>query len=77
MDAKKREIRNLECQLSFREATTEASSQGILGTISGREVWANPEYANNVLGWTAEVPIEETMRSAWAWQCRLRERGIM
>ena len=41
------------------------------------KVWANPEYANNVLGWKAEVPIEDTMRSAWAWQCRLRERGIM
>ena len=43
MDAKKREIRNLECQLSFREATTEASSQGILGTISGRAICFNSE----------------------------------
>ena len=41
------------------------------------QVWANPAYANNVLGWTASTPIDDTMRSAWAWQCKLRERGIM
>ena len=42
MDAKK-EIRNLECQLAFREASTEASSKGILGTISGRAICFNAE----------------------------------
>lgn len=42
MDAKK-EIRNLECQLAFREASEEASSKGILGTISGRAICFNAE----------------------------------
>lgn len=41
------------------------------------QVWANPAHANNVLGWTASTPIDDTMRSAWKWQQRLRERGIM
>ena len=41
------------------------------------KVWADPSHANNVLGWKADAPIEDTMRNAWAWQCRLRERGIM
>ncbi len=41
------------------------------------KVWANPARANNVLGWVADTPIEETMRNAWAWQMKLRERGIM
>lgn len=41
------------------------------------KVWADPSHANNVLGWKADTPIEDTMRNAWAWQCRLRERGIM
>ena len=41
------------------------------------QVWANPTYANEVLGWTASTPIDDTMRSAWKWQQRLRERGIM
>jgi len=35
------------------------------------QVWADPTRANEVLGWTAEVPVEETMRNAWAWQCTL------
>ena len=42
MDAK-REIRNLECQLAFREASEEASAQGILGTICGRAICFNAE----------------------------------
>lgn len=42
MDAKK-EIRNLECQLAFREASEEASSKGILGTICGRAICFNAE----------------------------------
>ncbi len=41
------------------------------------KVWANPARANNVLGWVADTPIEETLRNAWAWQMKLRERGIM
>lgn len=43
MDATKREIRNLECQLAFREASEEASSKGILGTICGRAICFNVE----------------------------------
>ena len=43
MDAKKNEIRNLECQLAFREASGEASEKGILGTICGRAICFNAE----------------------------------
>lgn len=35
------------------------------------QIWAVPTKANEVLGWTAVVPIEETMKNAWNWQCRL------
>ncbi|MDE6007100.1 MAG: UDP-glucose 4-epimerase GalE [Muribaculaceae bacterium] len=35
------------------------------------KIWADPKKANEVLGWKAEVPIDETMRKAWAWQQRL------
>lgn len=35
------------------------------------KIWAAPAKANEVLGWAAEVPVEETMRNAWAWQCML------
>ncbi|MDE7427465.1 MAG: UDP-glucose 4-epimerase GalE [Muribaculaceae bacterium] len=41
------------------------------------KVWADPEHANNVLGWKAEISLADTMLSAWNWQKRLREKGIM
>ena len=34
------------------------------------QIWAEPTKANTVLGWKAEVPIDDTMRHAWAWQQR-------
>ncbi|MDH6341632.1 UDP-glucose 4-epimerase [Parabacteroides sp. PFB2-12] len=40
------------------------------------KVWANPEHANNVLGWTAKETVEDTLITAWNWQKRLREKGI-
>lgn len=40
------------------------------------KVWANPHKANMVLGWKASVDIEDTLRSAWKWQQKLRADGI-
>ena len=40
------------------------------------QVWADPTYANNELGWKAETSLEDTLRSAWDWQLKLRENGI-
>lgn len=63
----------------FEEATGVKVPHKIVGRRAGdiEKVWANPTYANEVLGWKADTPIADTMRSAWAWQCKLRERGIM
>ena len=41
------------------------------------KIWAEPTKANTVLGWTAQVGIDDTMKSAWEWQLKLREKGIM
>lgn len=41
------------------------------------KIWAEPSRANNVLGWTAKETTEDTMASAWKWQQKLRERGVM
>lgn len=41
------------------------------------KVWADPSHANNVMGWKAEISLADTMLSAWNWQKRLREKGIM
>ena len=38
------------------------------------KVWADPTYANEVLGWKAVETVEETLRSAWAWELNLAKR---
>jgi UDP-glucose 4-epimerase len=47
----------------------------IVGRREGdiEQVWAEPAYANNVLGWTAIETIEDTFKSAWAWEQHLAE----
>lgn len=69
----------LELINAFETATGVNVPHKIVGRREGdiEKVWANPDRANNVLGWKATTSIEDTMRSAWNWQLRLRERGIM
>ncbi|MDE7153363.1 MAG: UDP-glucose 4-epimerase GalE [Muribaculaceae bacterium] len=64
---------------AFERATGVKVPHKIVGRRAGdiEKVWADPSYANNVLGWKADTPIEETMLSAWNWQKKLRERGLM
>ena len=68
----------LELINAFEKATGVKLNYQIVARRSGdiEKVWANPEFANNELGWKAETSIEETLRSAWNWQLKLRERGI-
>ncbi len=39
------------------------------------KVWADPSYANEELGWTANETLEETLRSAWVWEQNLAKRS--
>ena len=68
----------LELINAFEKATGVKLNYQIVGRRAGdiEKVWANPELANNELGWKAEVGIEDTLLSAWNWQLKLRERGI-
>lgn len=63
----------------FEKVTGKPLNYKIVGRREGdiEQIWANPERANKILGWKAETNIEDTMASAWKWQLRLRERGIM
>ena len=36
-------------------------------------LWADVSSANRILGWEAEVPLDETLRNAWRWEKRIRE----
>ena len=69
----------LELINTFEQATGVKVPHKIVGRRTGdiEKVWANPAYANEVLGWKATSSLADTMRSAWAWQLKLRERGIM
>lgn len=68
----------LELIHAFEASTGVKLNYKIVGRRAGdiEKVWANPERANNVLGWKATATIEDTLRSAWNWQLKLRERGI-
>ncbi len=63
----------------FETVSGEKLNYKIVGRREGdiEKIWANPDRANKVLGWKAEASIEETMESAWKWQQKLREKGIM
>ena len=69
----------LELINSFERATGVKVPHKIVGRREGdiEQVWANPEYANNVLGWKAVETLDDTLASAWKWQVKLREKGIM
>lgn len=36
------------------------------------KIWADTSYANNELGWKAEKSLEETLKSAWEWEKKVR-----
>ncbi len=63
----------------FEKATGVKLPHKIVGRRAGdiEKVWADPRFANEELGWKAETSLEDTMLSAWKWQLKLRERGIM
>ena len=69
----------LELINSFERATGVAVPHKIVGRREGdiEQVWANPDRANKVLGWTAVESLDDTLSSAWRWQEKLRERGVM
>lgn len=68
----------LELINAFEKSTGVKLNYQIMGRRAGDivKVWADPTLANTELGWKADTPIEDTLRSAWNWQLHLREKGI-
>ena len=69
----------LELINGFERATGVKLNYEIVGRRAGdiEKVWGNVDKANRGLGWTADTPLDDVLRSAWKWQVALRERGIM
>jgi len=67
----------LEIIETFERVNGVKVSYKIVGRREGdiEKVWAEPSYANNELGWTAIETVEETLRSAWAWELNLAEKN--
>lgn len=67
----------LELIASFERATGVKVPHKIGPRRKGdiEKIWAEPRKANEVLGWKAEVDIDDTMRSAWAWQQSICDDG--
>lgn len=66
----------LELINSFQSATGVKLNYKIVDRRSGdiEKVWANPLKANSVLGWKAEISLEDTLKSAWDWQVKLNNK---
>lgn len=66
----------LEILEIFMKATGVQVPYEIVGRRAGdvEQVWADPKKANDVLGWRADTPIEDVMRSAWEWEKKIRAK---
>jgi UDP-glucose 4-epimerase len=64
----------LELVSLFEKATGVKVPHSIVGRREGdiEQIWADPQYANDVLGWRTIETIEDTLRSAWRWQQKLK-----
>lgn len=65
----------LEIIRDFEKATGVKLNYEIVGRREGdiEQVWAKADKANTVLGWKADTPILDVLRSAWNWQQRLNK----
>lgn len=64
----------LEIVRTFTEVTGVPVPYEIVGRREGdiEQVWANPNKANTILGWKADTPVADVLRSAWNWEKKLR-----
>lgn len=68
----------LEVINAFEEVSREKLNYKIVNRREGDiiEVWADPTFSNNELGWKAEKGIEEMVASAWKWEQAYRKKNI-
>lgn len=62
---------------TFEKATGVKVPYKIVGRREGdiEQIWADPRFANEVLGWKANETLEDTLQSAWNWQVKLKNKN--
>ncbi len=65
----------LECIQSFEKVTGVKLPYKIVDRRAGdiEKIWANTTFANDELGWKAELSIDDCMLSAWNWEKQIRD----
>jgi UDP-glucose 4-epimerase len=63
----------LEVITAFEKVSQKKLNYQIVGRREGDviEAYANTDKANNVLGWKAELSLEDALYSAWKWENRV------
>jgi UDP-glucose 4-epimerase len=64
----------LEIIDAFQKANQIKVPYKIVGRRAGdiEQVWANPQKANTILGWKAKESMEDTLRTAWKWEQKIK-----
>lgn len=64
----------LEAVHAFEKVSGVKLNYRIVGRRAGdiEKIWADTTYANEELGWKAEIGLEATMLSAWLWEKKVR-----
>ena len=64
----------LQVVKGFEKATGVKLNYKIVDRRAGdiEKIWADTTYANEELGWKAEIGLEETLLSAWNWEKKVR-----
>jgi UDP-glucose 4-epimerase len=64
----------MEIIRTFEKATGLKVKYEIVNRREGdiEKVWADTTLANKVLGWKADTPLEDVLRSAWEWEKKIR-----
>ena len=67
----------LEVIEAFEKSTGQTLNYKIVGRREGdiEKVYADTSFANAELGWKAEKGIEESLRSAWLWEQKIRTKA--
>jgi UDP-glucose 4-epimerase len=65
----------LEIVKTFEKVTNLKLNYEIVGRRMGdiEKIWAETSLANEELGWKAQKNLEETLLSAWNWECNYRK----